>query len=400
MTEDFLPFALPLIEDEEVQAVTEALRSGWITTGPRTKEFERAFAEFVGARHAVALNSCTAALHLALDAVGSAGGRKQGLAPIDSNSEVITTPFSFAATAEVVRYFGAKPVFVDIDRETLNIDPAQIEKALTPRTRAIIPVHYAGLPCDMDAILDIARSRNIAVIEDAAHALPATFRGTSVGALRSDVTCFSFYATKSITTGEGGMFVTDSDQYAERARVMSLHGISKDAWKRYTKSGSWRYEIVAPGYKYNMTDIAAAMGLAQLKKADAMRRRRQEIAETYDRAFLDVSGLALPPRAIEQGTVHSHHLYVLRFDPDMFTKDRDFFIDELNKRGIGTSVHFIPLHIHPYYRDTYGYKPEDFPVTYEIYKKVLSLPIYPKMSDNDVMRVINAVTDITDRFKR
>lgn len=267
MVNDYLPFAQPDLDDEEIAEISEALTSGWITTGPKTKQFEADFAAAVGAKHAIAVNSCTAAMHLALEAIG-----------LQPGDEVITTPYTFAATAEVIRYFDARPVLVDIDPCTLNIDPAQIETAISERTRAILPVHIAGLPAEMDTILAIARRHNLAVIEDAAHAFPSAYQGRPVGSI-GDFTCFSFYATKTLTTGEGGMICTDDDGWAERCRVMALHGISKDAWKRYTAEGSWYYEIIAPGYKYNMTDVAAAMGLAQLRKAERMWQRRVEIAD-------------------------------------------------------------------------------------------------------------------------
>jgi dTDP-4-amino-4,6-dideoxygalactose transaminase len=362
MKKDFLPFSLPLIEDEEKKAVLEVLESGWITTGPKVKQFEEEFATFVGSRHAIAVNSCTAALHLSLDAIG-----------ISEGDEVITTPMTFAATAEVVRYFGARPVFVDIEPDTMNLDATKVEEILNKNGhnfRAIIPVHYGGLPCNMDTIMDIARKHKLKVIEDAAQAF------------------------------EGGMITTDNDEYAERMRVMSLHGINKDAWKRYTNEGSWYYEIIAPGYKYNLTDIAAALGVVQLKKAESMRERREEIASRYDEAFKDLSAIEIPPRPSNSNSIHSRHLYVIRLNLESITIDRNKFIDELNLRGIGTSVHFIPLHIHPYYREIYGFKPEDFPVAYETYKRIISLPIYPKMEYKDIARVVESVTDVAKRFKR
>ncbi|HEB02287.1 MAG TPA: UDP-4-amino-4,6-dideoxy-N-acetyl-beta-L-altrosamine transaminase [Nitrospirae bacterium] len=376
-----IPFHKPYITEDEISGVVEVLRSGWLTTGPRTKEFESAFADFVGAGHAVALNSGTAALHLALEAIG-----------LKEGEEVITTTMTFAATAEVVRYFGARPVLVDIDPETMNMDVSLLEEAISSckRPRAIIPVHYGGLPCDMDAVISIAKKHGMAVIEDAAHALPASYKGRSIGSI-SDITCFSFYATKNITTGEGGMAVTDNEEYAERMRVMSLHGISRDAWKRYSDEGNWYYEIIAPGYKYNMTDIAAAVGLAQLKRADEFRTRREEIASAYSKAFRDVKELQSP--GVSEDMLHSWHLYPLRLNLDMLSIDRAEFIEHLKERSIGTSVHFIPLHIHPYYKETYGYVPEDFPVAYGEYKRIVSLPIYPLLSDSDVQHVVDAVVD-------
>jgi UDP-4-amino-4,6-dideoxy-N-acetyl-beta-L-altrosamine transaminase len=386
----FLPFSLPLIENDEIEEVVDTLRSGWITTGPKTKKFEEEFQKYIGCKHAVAVNSCTAALHLALEAIGLREG-----------DEVITSPITFAATAEVIRYFNAKPVFVDIDSTTMNIDPAKIEDHLSScmnsrsaLPKAIIPVHYAGYPCDMDRILKIAERYDLRVIEDAAHALPSFYKGRLVGTI-GDLTCFSFYATKNITTAEGGMITTENDEWAERMRIMSLHGISKDAWKRYTAEGNWYYEIIAPGYKYNLTDIAAALGIAQLRKIDALWKRRMQIADRYTGAFKRLPELDVPVGGGEEGqTRHSWHLYVIRLNLQRLQIDRNKFIDELRRKGIGTSVHFIPLHIHPYYRETYGYQPDDFPVAYETYKRIISLPIYAKMTDNDVERVIESVTDV------
>ena len=389
---EHLPFSLPLIEEEEIKEVLDTLKSGWITTGPKAKKFENEFAKYVGARHAIAVNSCTAALHLALEAVGVAEG-----------DEVITTPMTFAATAEVIRYFKAKPVFVDIDPVTMNIDVKRLEETVERlakggRLKAIVPVHFAGYPCDMDAIMRIARKHNLPVIEDAAHAFPTLYKGKMVGTI-GDITAFSFYATKNITTGEGGMITTDNDEWADRMRIMSLHGISRDAWKRYTAEGNWFYEILSPGYKYNLTDIAAAIGLAQLKKADGFREYRAGIAARYNDAFKGMSQITTPLLKDESGTKHGWHLYVIKLNLENLTIDRNRFIEELKLRGIGTSVHFIPLHIHPYYRDTYGYKPEDFPAAYEVFKRIISLPMYPKMTSSDVDWVIEATLDVASRFK-
>ncbi|MEA2235582.1 MAG: hypothetical protein QOC81_306 [Thermoanaerobaculia bacterium] len=378
--ESFLPFARPDIDDDEIREVTEALRSGWVTTGPKTKQFEREFAAAVGAKHAVALNSCTAALHLSLEAAGVGPG-----------DEVITTPYTFAASAEVIRYFDARPVLVDVDVETLNIRPELIEPAVTTRTKAIIPVHIAGVAANLDPIIDIARRHHLAVIEDAAHSFPTRYKGRLIGSI-GDLTCFSFYATKTITTGEGGMITTNDDALAERCRIMSLHGISKDAWKRYTAEGSWYYEIIAPGFKYNMTDIAAALGLAQLRKAERMFRRREQIAGRYTEAFAGMPELQVP--GAPAYSTHAWHLYMLRLHLDRLSIDRAAFIDCLRERNIGVSVHFIPLHVHPYYRETYGYAPEDFPIAYREYLREISLPIYSTMSDDDVDSVINAVMDV------
>ncbi|MFH1741067.1 MAG: DegT/DnrJ/EryC1/StrS family aminotransferase, partial [bacterium] len=307
----FLPFALPDIDNSELDEIRESLASGWVTNGPKVKRFESEFSKMVGAKHAIAVNSCTAAMHLALEAVG-----------VQRGDEVITSPYTFAATAEVIRYFDAKPVLVDVDAETLNIDPRLIEKAITSKTKAIIPVHIAGFPCDLDAINFIARSRRLCVIEDAAHAFPAKYKSRMLGSI-GDIICFSFYATKTITTGEGGMICTNNDGWAERCRIMSLHGISKDAWNRYAAEGSWYYEIVAPGFKYNMSDIAAAMGLAQLKKASVMLERRTKIARAYNYAFSRMRQLQIP----HDDTAHQHawQLYMLRLNLETLTIDRGRF---------------------------------------------------------------------------
>lgn len=388
MTEKaFLPFAVPDITEAEIAAVVATLRSGWITTGPRTKEFEKEFAAAAGGRHAVALNSCTAALHLALEACGLTAG-----------DEVIVPTLTFAATAEVVRYFGATPVLVDVRPFDHNIDPAAVEQAVTSRTKAVIPVHFAGVPADMDEIMTIARKRDLVVIADAAHCFPGSYQGRNVGAL-AHITCFSFYATKTITTSEGGAAVTDNAEWADRMRIMSLHGISRDAWKRYSSEGSWYYEIIAPGYKYNMTDLAASMGLAQLARAEEMLRRRREIAERYDEAFARLSDvLELMQRPSDRA--HAHHLYVVKLRAGALAIDRDAFIAEMKARGIGTSVHFIPLHLHPYYRETFRYTSGQLPVALDLYKRSVSLPIYSGMTDADVERVIEAVVQVVREKRR
>jgi perosamine synthetase len=382
---DFLPFALPDITDTEKRAVLDTLGSSWITTGPRTKDFEARFAAAVGAKHAIALNSCTAALHLALEAVG-----------VKAGDEVIVPTLTFAASAEVIRYLDAKPVLVDVLPGDHTMDPVAVEGAITPRTRAIMPVHFGGQACDMEPILEIARARKIPVIEDAAHAFPTYYKGKIVGSI-GDITCFSFYATKTITTGEGGMAVTDNGEWAERMRIMSLHGISKDAWKRYTAEGNWYYEIIAPGYKYNMTDIAAALGLVQLSRAQEMLEKRRAIARSYTEAFKDHPAIELLD--VRDFDSHAWHLYVIKLRDGVLSIDRNRFIEELKQKGIGTSVHFIPLHIHPYYRDTYGYQPGDFPVALDCYRRSISLPIYSKMSMADVNRVIDAVVEICNKHK-
>jgi perosamine synthetase len=379
---DDLAFARAHIDEHDIQAVVEVLRSGWITTGPKVGEFEARFAERLGVKHAVAVNSATAALHLALDAVG--------LRPDD---EVIVPTITFAATAEVVRYFDAQPVLVDVQPDTMCIDPAAVEAAITPRTRAIIPVHMAGHPAEMDCIMAMAAGRRLAVIEDAAHTLPSTYRGREVGTI-GNMAVFSFYATKTITTGEGGMLVTNNDAYADRARMMSLHGMSRDAWKRYTANGSWRYDVLAPGFKYNMTDVAAALGLSQLSKAERFWLRRCRIAERYTEVFRLYAGVEVP--TVRDYVTHSWHLYILRIHPARLTITRDQFIEELADRGIKTSVHFIPLHTFTYYKATYGYDDSAFPIASTEFNRFLSLPIYPAMSDADVDRVIDAVVDVVE----
>jgi dTDP-4-amino-4,6-dideoxygalactose transaminase len=378
----FLPFALPEIGEEEINEAIDSLKSGWLTTGPKTKQFERDFAEFVGEGvEAIAVNSATSGLHLALEAVG-----------IGTGDEVITTPYTFTATAEVIRYLGANPVFVDIDPATFNIDPAKIEVAITPKTKAIIPVHFGGLACDMQPILDIAQKYDLKVVEDAAHALPTTYQRKLIGTLNTDATVYSFYATKPIATGEGGMLVTRHPEIAKRCRIMRLHGISRDAFDRYTSTKpAWHYEVVAPGFKYNMTDIAASLGIHQLKKACKLQQKRAEIARYYDENLADLP-LLLPPKA-QEGDIHSWHLYVIRLT-NAAPMSREAFIEQMTARGIGCSVHYIPLHLHPYWRDTYKLKPEDFPVALSAYQGAVSLPIYTKMTDEDRESVIKTVREL------
>jgi len=379
-TPPFLPFALPEIGEEEIAEVVDTLRSGWITTGPRARRFEQDFAAFLGdgSLQAVAVNSATAGLHLALEALG-----------IGPGDEVITTTHTFTATAEVVRYLGADVRLVDIDPATLNIDPAAVEAAVGPRTKAIVPVHYGGLAAEMDGLLAIAARHGLKVVEDAAHALPSTHRGRLVGTLASDATVFSFYANKTITTGEGGMLVTRDAALAQRARVMRLHGMNRDAFDRFTaKVPSWYYEVVAPGFKYNLTDIAAAIGIHQLRRAPAFAQRRSAIAARYHESFasLPVVRAPLPP----EGERHAWHLYPLRLDDDAAVS-RDAFVDALFAQGIGCSVHYIPLHLHPYWRDRYALTAAQFPHSQQAYERLVSLPIYTRMSDADLERVVAAV---------
>ena len=377
---EFLPYALPEICEEEIAEVVDTLRSGWITTGPKAQRFERDFAAFLGDEglHCVAVNSATAGLHLALEALG-----------VGTGDEVITTTHTFTATAEVVRYLGADVVLVDIDPATLNIDPALVEAAITPRTKAIVPVHYAGLAADMPALLAVAKRHGLKVVEDAAHAFPSTANGQLVGTLSSNATVFSFYANKTITTGEGGMLVTRDVALSARAKVMRLHGMNRDAFDRFTaKVPSWYYEVVAPGFKYNLTDIAAAMGIHQLKKAHAFAQRRAAIAAAYSVAFADLP-VIIAPHAPE-GELHAWHIYALRLTPAAPLK-RDALIERLFEQGIGCSVHYIPLHLHPYWRERYRLEPAMFPHSQRAYECLVSLPIYSRMNDGDVQRVIAAV---------
>jgi dTDP-4-amino-4,6-dideoxygalactose transaminase len=378
----FLPFARPDIGDAEIAAVTEALRSGWVTTGPATRQFEQNFVDYLGGGlQAVAVNSATAGLHLALEALG-----------IGPGDEVIAPTLTFTATVEVARYLGADAVLVDVDPVTLNIDPAKIRAAITPRTKAILPVHYGGLACDMDAILAIAKEHGLKVVEDAAHALPTTWRGTLVGQLQSDVTVFSFYANKTITTGEGGMAVTRDAALAQRMRVMRLHGMNRDAFDRFTsKTPAWYYEVVAPGFKYNMTDVAAAMGVQQLARLPQFVQRREQLAQRYHAALADLP-LVLPAIA-PAGDVHAWHLYVVRLAPQARI-GRDALIQGLSDRGIGTSVHYVPLHRHPYWRDRYQLTPEQFPHADAAYQAMVSLPLFTAMSDADQGRVIAALHEL------
>ena len=375
----FLPFSTPTIGEEEIREVVDTLRSRWITTGPKAKRFESEFATYLQAPGALALSSCTAALHTALKTLG-----------IGPGDEVITTPMTFTATVNVIEHVGAQPVLADVEPDTLNIDAGEVEAAITPRTRAILPVHYAGHPVDLDALRALARVYRLAIIEDAAHALPARYKGQLIGGGGNPV-AFSFYAIKNLTTAEGGMLTADPEFLAQ-ARVVSLHGMSRDAWKRYDQGGGWFYEVVLPGFKYNMTDIQAALGLCQLRKLEQFQRRRREIVSQYNRAFLDEPALELPVTRPE--VEHAWHLYALRLRLEALTISRDRFIEELAERNIGTSVHFIPIHLHPYYRDRYGFTPASFPVACSNYQRLLSLPLNPALTDQDVSDVIEGVLDV------
>jgi dTDP-4-amino-4,6-dideoxygalactose transaminase len=380
----FLPFSPPAISEAEIEAVVDTLRSNWITTGPKTKRFETEFMDYLGAKAALALNSCTAGLHVAL-----------ATCDIGEGDEVITTPMTFCASANVIEHVGARPVLADVEPDTLTLDPQRVAERITSKTKAILPVHYAGHPTDMRPIMELARKHNLYVIEDAAHSLPATYEGQKIGAI-GDFTAFSFYATKNLTTAEGGM-LTGSPEMMDRARVISLHGMNRDAWKRYTAEGSWYYEVVEPGFKYNMTDIQAAIGLVQLGRLDEMQARRREIVAQYNAAFSGIDALQTPT---ERPNVESaHHLYVLRLNLDRLKISRAAFIDQLKEHQIGTSVHFIPVHLHPYYRDKYGWKPEDFPVAYQEYQRLVSLPLHPGLQNEEVLDVIAAVSNICEEYK-
>jgi dTDP-4-amino-4,6-dideoxygalactose transaminase len=376
----FLVFGRPSIQEPEIQEVVATLRSGWLGTGPKTHAFEESFRQYVGCRHAVAVNSCTAALHLALDALG-----------IGAGDEVITTPMTFVATANVILHVGATPVFVDIDPRTMNIDPDAIEAATTPRTKAIIPVHMAGRPCQMDRIIEIARAHDLYVIEDAAHAVGASIRGRRVGSI-GDITCFSFYATKNLVTGEGGMVTTDNAMWAERIRIRSLHGLTADAWKRYSAAGYQPYEALYPGYKYNMTDLQASLGIHQLARLEANMKARQRIFDMYDEAFSELALLSTPVR--DEGIVHACHLYTILLRLEAMRMHRDEFLAALKAENIGTGVHFHAIHLHKYYRERFGYSRGDFPHAEEISDRTLSLPLSPDMTENDVTDVVHAVRKV------
>jgi perosamine synthetase len=372
-----VPFHRAAVGEEEARAASEVIRSGWLTMGPKTFEFEAEFAKFIGAQHAIAVSTGTAALHLSLEAAG-----------VHSGDEVLLPTTTFTATAEAVTYLRARPVLVDIDSVTMNMDPEDAARRITPKTKAIVPVHFGGQPCDMEEIGKLAQAHNLRIIEDAAHALPSEYRGKHVGQI-SEFTCFSFYATKTLTTGEGGMITTDNLEAAERMRLMRLHGIERDAWKRYRGDGSWSYEVLEAGFKYNLTDLQSAIGLVQLARCDALMQARERIAQRYSDAFSSCEELVIP--AIRQDRSMSWHLYVLRLRLDSLNKDRNEFIEALHRRGVACSVHFIPLHLQPYYRRAYGYQPGDFPRAEREFHSCLSLPIYPGMTEMEIDHVINAV---------
>ncbi|MEI6632676.1 MAG: DegT/DnrJ/EryC1/StrS family aminotransferase [Chlamydiota bacterium] len=377
MRKTFLVFGSPLIEEPEIAEVVECLRSGWVSTGPRVGKFEDMFREYAGAKYARALASCTAGLHLSMLVSG-----------IKPGDEVITTPMTFAATANVITHVGAVPVFADVDRRTMNIDPEEVRRKLTPKTRAVIPVHFAGRPCAMDPILEIARERGLVVIEDAAHAIEAVYRGRKIGSI-GDLTCFSFYVTKNIITGEGGMVTTDNPDWAERIEMYGLHGLNKGAWRRYTDDGFKHYEVIYPGYKYNMTDLQAAIGIHQLPRIGRYLKRREEIWRRYDEAF---RGLPLIiPAPAEPHTVHARHLYTPLVDTDALGRSRDEVQQALHRENIGTGIHFVSVHLHRYYRERYGYRRGDFPNAEFVSDRTISLPLSAKLTDEDVEDVVAAV---------
>lgn len=383
--EQFVPFSPPTLGPEEIAEVSDTLSKDWLSTGPKTKLFEEKFCGYVGAESALALNSCTAGLHIALMALGVGPG-----------DEVITTAMTFCATANVVEHVGAKVVLVDIEPDTLLIDPREIEKKITKKTKVIIPVHYAGQPCDMAAINALAECHGIHVIEDAAHCMPSKIGNQFIGSSKN-LTAFSFYATKNMTTGEGGMLTGPKD-LIQKAKVLSLHGMSHDAWKRFEKSGSWKYDVGIPGYKYNMSDIQSSLGLVQLKKLSDLYGKRVRIVEQYNRGFKDLAQITRP--VVKPGVQSSHHLYVVQVNNELLKIDRDQFIEELKTRNVGTSVHYIPIHMHSYYQNKYGWTEKDFPRASSAFKKIISLPLSPRHSEEDINYVIEAVKDIVQIFKR
>ncbi|HBY93759.1 MAG TPA: UDP-4-amino-4,6-dideoxy-N-acetyl-beta-L-altrosamine transaminase [Chloroflexi bacterium] len=378
--DDFLVFGAPLIEEAEIAEVVDSMKSGWLGTGPKAHKFEEMFREYKGSKYAMALNSCTAALHLAMLAVG-----------LQPGDEVIVPAMTFAATANAVIHAGGIPVFADCRRDTLNIDPLEIQKKITSKTKAIVPVHFAGRPCEMDAIMEIAERSSLKVIEDCAHAVETEYHGKKVGTF-GEIGCFSFYVTKNIVTGEGGMAITDNVGYADRIKVLSLHGMSKDAWARFSDSGYKHYQVVCAGFKYNMMDIQAAIGIHQLPKVDRYWQRRQEIWDRYNEAFQDMPAFTPPP--IEPNTKHAYHLYNLLLDIDQLRITRDQFLTEMTKRNIGVGVHYVALHLHPYYKQACNCRMGDFPNAEWISNRTVSLPISPKLMDDDVSYVIASVRDI------
>ena len=387
MKNNSIPFHTLYTSEDEISEVIDCIKSGWLTMGPKTIQFEQEFSKYINSQNSISVNSCTSALHLALKVIN--------LKPDD---EVIIPSMTFTSTGEAVCYFNAKPIITDVDRDSLNIDVEKLDAIFKKsKVKAIIPVHHGGLPCNLDEIQSLASKYNIKIIEDAAHALPAWYKGKKIGTI-GDLTCFSFYATKTLSTGEGGMVTTDNEKWAKRIRTLRLHGISADAWGRYSENGSWYYEVVETGYKYNMTDLNAALGIAQLKKLEWMWQKRKSIAKKYTAAFSTLDEIFTPP--ILNDRESAWHLYVIKLNIDMLKISRNEFIEKMKKKGIGTSVHFIPLYRHPFYRKTFGYDPKDFPNSEWLYERIVSLPIYPGMTDNEIETVIESAYDIVKTNRR
>ena len=386
MTPELLPFHQASIGEEEVKEIIQTLNSGWLTTGQKTRLFEKTFADYIGCKHAIGLNSCTSGLHLSLVVSG-----------VSSGDEVITSPITFPATTNVIVHQNAKPVFVDVEPETLNINCSEIESKINNNTKAILPVHFAGHPCDMDSIISLAQKHNLTVIEDAAHALESKYHGNKIGAI-GNFTAFSFYATKNITTGEGGMLTTNDDHYADKLRILSLHGISKNAWKRYGKEGFQHWELLMPGYKYNMFDMQASLGIHQIKKVESFLNRRVQIVKKYNDAFEKTEEIQLLKP--ESNIKHAHHLYVIVIKTENLKVSRDEVLNEIQKRGIGVAVHFRSLHLQPFFKQHFNYKKGMFPQAEYLSDRVISLPLYPKMTDEDVSRVIETVLGVLHSFRQ
>ncbi len=382
---DFLVFGSPKIEQEEIDEVVECLKSGWIGTGPRVNEFENAFCDYIGSKYAIALNSCTAALHLSML-----------ISDVSIGDEVITTPMTFAATANAILHAGAKPIFVDVEKDSMNIDPSLIEKAISPKTKAILPVHFAGRPCNMDHIMEIAQKNNLLVIEDAAHAVEAKYKGKKIGNI-GDMTCFSFYVTKNLVTGEGGMITTNNEEWSKKIKIRALHGMTSDARMRYANESYKHYQVIAPGFKYNMMDIQASLGIHQLKRLDKNFDRRKEIWNIYNKAF---ENLPVTTPSEEKDTVHGRHLYTLLLELDNLKISRDEFLGEIVRENIGVGVHFISLHLQPYFKETFGLKKDDFPNSAFISERTVSIPFSAKLTEKDVQDVINAITKVLNRNMR
>jgi dTDP-4-amino-4,6-dideoxygalactose transaminase len=382
----FLPFHQPLIDADDERAVIETLRSGWLTTGPRTKGFETELAAYTGSRHCVAVNSCTAALHLALEAIG-----------VGSGDEVITSPITFASTANVIVHRGARPVFVDVVADTLNINADAIEPAITPNTKAVIPVDFAGHPADLDEIMAIGRAQGLPIIEDAAHAIGAEYRGRPIGGI-ADMTCFSFYATKNITSGEGGALTTNRQEWADRIFVMALHGISRDAWKRYGTEGYRHWDIIAPGYKYNMFDVQAALVRSQFAKLEAFYTRRIALKTRLDAGLCDVPELTMPGE--RSWVKHAYHLYPIIVRVEMLSADRDTIMNAIQAENVGIGIHFRAVHLHPYYAETFGFGRGMCPRAEYYSDRTISLPFYPKMTDADADDVVAAVRKVIAHYRR